>query len=123
MHVRLGKGQRDMFRFIHTADVHLDSPMLGLSKYAGDAAERIRTATRTAFTALIDKAVAEQVTFVIIAGDLYDGNWRDVHTGLFFAAQMGRLADAGILAFIVHGNHDAQSQITGRLQLPPNAQW
>jgi DNA repair exonuclease SbcCD nuclease subunit len=111
-----------MFRFIHTADVHLDSPMLGLAKYAGDAAERIRTATRAALTSLVDNAIENQVAFVIIAGDLYDGDWRDVHTGLFFAAQMGRLADADILVFIVHGNHDAESQITKPLQLPSNVQ-
>lgn len=106
------------FRFIHTADVHIDSPMLGLSQHAGETVDRIRSATREAFSALIDKAIAEGVAFVVIAGDLYDGGWRDVRTGLYFAAQMGRLADAGIRCFIAYGNHDAESQITNRLNLP-----
>ena len=108
-----------MFRFIHTADVHIDSPMVGLSQHAGETVARIRSATREAFSALIDKAIAESVAFVVIAGDLYDGGWRDVRTGLYFSAQMGRLADAGIRCFIAYGNHDAESQITNRLNLPP----
>lgn len=108
------------FRFIHTADVHIDSPLIGLTRHEGSAAERIRSATREAFDNLIGQAIDEQVAFVVIAGDLYDGDWRDFHTGLFFSLQMGRLAKAGIRAFILYGNHDAESQITKRLSLPDN---
>ena len=106
------------FRFIHTADVHLDSPLRGLAGYDGPAAERIRTATRQAFENLIADAIEQEVHFVVIAGDLYDGDWRDYQTGLFFARQMGRLAKANIPAFVLYGNHDAESQITRRLSLP-----
>jgi len=106
------------FRFIHTADIHLDSPLRGLAGYEGPAVERIRTATRQAFDNLISEAIEQDVGFVVIAGDLYDGDWRDYQTGLFFARQMGRLAKADIPAFVLHGNHDAESQITKRLTLP-----
>jgi exonuclease SbcD len=102
-------------RFLHAADIHLDSPLRGLSRYEGAPAERFRVATRDAFSALIDFAIEEQVDFVVIAGDLYDGSQFDVNTGLFFCNEMGRLDRAGIRAFVVHGNHDAQSQITKRL--------
>lgn len=108
------------FRFIHTADVHIDSPLIGLTRHEGSAAERIRSATREAFDNLIGQAIDEQVAFVVIAGDLYDGEWRDFHTGLFFTLQMGRLGKAGIRAFVLYGNHDAESQITKRLSLPDN---
>lgn len=108
------------FRFIHTGDIHLDSPLKGLAGQDGAAAERIRTATRAAFSNLVDLAVEEQVDFFVIAGDLYDGDWRDYQTGLFFIGQMGRLAKAGIPVFVLHGNHDADSQITKRLTLPDN---
>lgn len=108
------------FRFIHTADVHIDSPLKGLAGYDGIAAERIRSATREAFDSLISQAIEERVAFVVIAGDLYDGDWRDFQTGLFFSRQMGRLAKADIQAFVLHGNHDAESQITRRLKLPDN---
>lgn len=109
------------FRFIHTGDIHLDSPLKGLSGQQGAAAERIRTATRVALDNLVSQAIEEQVAFVIIAGDLYDGDWRDYQTGLFFIRQMGRLAQAGTPVFLLWGNHDAESQITRRLVLPANA--
>jgi DNA repair exonuclease SbcCD nuclease subunit len=56
----------------------------------------------------------------VIAGDLYDGKWKDYTTGLFFVAEMGRLARAGIPVFVLHGNHDAESQIIRKLTLPDN---
>ena len=108
------------FRFLHTADIHLDSPLRGLTGQEGSAAERIRSATREAFELLVGRAITERVAFVVIAGDLYDGDWRDYRTGLFFSAQMGRLNAAGIPVFLLHGNHDAHSQITRRLELPEN---
>jgi exonuclease SbcD len=108
------------FRFIHTGDIHLDSPLKGLSGQQGAAAERIRTATRTAFENLITQVIEDEVDFVVIAGDLYDGDWRDYQTGLFFVKQMGRLSQANIPVFLLHGNHDAESQITRKLTLPAN---
>ncbi len=108
------------FRFIHTGDIHLDSPLRGLSRHDGPAAERIRTATRTAFSNLVDHTIDEAADFLIIAGDLYDGDWRDYQTGLFFIKEMGRLAKANIPVFLLYGNHDAESQLTKRLTLPDN---
>lgn len=108
------------FRFLHAADVHLDSPLRGLAGQQGQAAERIRGATREALVRLVNRATAEEVAFLIIAGDLYDGDWKDYKTGLFFVEQMGRLNEAGIPVFLLYGNHDAESQITRRLGLPGN---
>jgi len=108
------------FRFIHAADIHLDSPLKGLSGLEGSAVELIRSASREAFEALVARAIDESAAFLIIAGDLYDGTWRDYKTGLFFVRQMGRLRDAGIRTFLIYGNHDAESQITRRLGLPDN---
>ena len=108
------------FRFIHTADIHLDSPLRGLAGLEGSVAERIRAAPREAFDTLIGHAIQEKVDFVVIAGDLYDGNWRDYRTGLFFVRQMGRLAVEDIPVFLLYGNHDAESQVTRRLILPGN---
>ena len=88
--------------------------------HEGSAAERIRTATREAFDQLVGLAIEEQIAFLIIAGDLYDGDWRDYKTGLFFVSQMGRLNKAGIPVYLLYGNHDAESQITRRLTLPEN---
>lgn len=109
-------------RFIHAADIHLDSPLRGLEAYPDAPLEEIRAATRRAFDNLIELAIEEQVAFVLLCGDLYDGNWRDYNTGLYFAQRMGRLQQAGIRVFIVSGNHDAESHITRHLQLPDNVQ-
>jgi len=108
------------FRFFHAADIHLDSPLRGLAGQEGNAVARVRTATREAFDTLVGLTIEERVDFLIIAGDLYDGDWRDYKTGLFFAAQMGRLNKEGIPVYLLHGNHDAESQITRRLDLPDN---
>jgi DNA repair exonuclease SbcCD nuclease subunit len=107
-----------MFKFIHTADIHLDSPLKGLEAHDDAPVDEIRGASRRAFDNLIDLALEEAVDFVLIAGDLYDGDWKDYNTGLFFAGRMGRLSDAGIRVFIVSGNHDAAGRITRTMPLP-----
>ena len=109
-------------RFIHAADVHLDSPLVGLSAYQDAPAERLRGATRLALEELVDRAIEERVNFMVIAGDLYDGDWRDYNTGLFFSRQMGRLDRANIPVYVLFGNHDAESEMTKRLRLPNNVQ-
>lgn len=107
-------------KFIHAADIHLDSPLNGLSAYPDAPAEQLRSATRDAFTALVDLAVAEEVDFVVIAGDLYDGSWRDFNTGIFFVKEMGRLKRAGIPVYVLFGNHDAESEMSRKLEMPDN---
>ena len=107
-------------KFIHTADIHLDSPLRGLSFYPDAPADRLRTATRDAFHNLVSHAIDEQVDFMVIAGDVYDGDWKDFNTGLFFVRQMGRLRQAGIPVYLLYGNHDAESEMTRGLELPDN---
>lgn len=109
-----------MFKFIHAADIHLDSPLHRLDIYEGAPVMEFRQATRRAFENLIQLAIAEKVAFVLIVGDLYDGDWKDYNTGLYLVGQMNRLKEAGILMFVVAGNHDAASRITKTLRFPDN---
>lgn len=109
-----------MFSFLHAADIHLDSPLRGLETYADAPVDQIRTAARRAFDNLVDLAITQEVDFVLLAGDLYDGDWRDYNTGLYFINRMGRLREKDIQVFFVSGNHDAASQITKALHLPAN---
>jgi len=109
-----------MFTFLHAADIHLDSPMRGLEGYADAPVAQLRQATRRAFDNLIDLAIAERVAFVLLAGDLYDGDWKDYNTGLFFIDRLSRLRKENIRVFLVSGNHDAASQISKALRLPDN---
>ena len=73
------------FRFIHAADLHLDSPLHGLSRKSQDFSARVDDASRQAFDNLIALAIAEQCRLMVIAGDIFDGQWKSYHTGLFFA--------------------------------------
>ena len=109
-----------MFRFIHAADAHLDSPLEGLEVHEGAPIELLRGATRRAFANLVQLALDEAVDFLVIAGDIYDGDWKDYSTGLYFRGQMVRLRDKGIPVFLIAGNHDAASVISKRLRLPEN---
>lgn len=110
-------------KFIHSADIHLDSPLVGLQLYDGAPVEEIRGATRRALQNLIEFAAAEKVDFILISGDLYDGDWKDYNTGLFLSNQMARLREEGIRVFIISGNHDAASQITKHLRMPENVKF
>ena len=109
-----------MLRFLHVADPHIDSPLEGLAAREDAPTALIRSATRRAFENMVQLAIAERVSFIVIAGDLYDGDWRDYSTGLFFKAQMLQLQRHGIPVYLISGNHDAASVITRRLTLPEN---
>jgi DNA repair exonuclease SbcCD nuclease subunit len=109
-----------LFKFIHAADIHLDSPLLNLNAYEGAPAAEIRGATRRAFENLLRTAIEEKADFVMIAGDLYDGGWKDYNTGLYLVSRLSMLREAGIPVFVVAGNHDAASTITKSLRLPDN---
>ncbi|HAN49109.1 MAG TPA: hypothetical protein DCQ20_09595, partial [Nitrospira sp.] len=90
-------------KFIHAADLHVDSPLRGLDSYDGAPVTRLRGASRQALIALVELALEQQVAMVLLAGDIYDGNWADFRTGLFFREQMLRLRRSGILVFMVKG--------------------
>jgi DNA repair exonuclease SbcCD nuclease subunit len=109
-----------MFKFIHAADIHLDSPLRGLSRYESAPVESIRDAGRRALENLVDIAIEEKVAFVLLAGDLYDGDWKDYSTGIFLSQQIGRLGRHNILVFAVTGNHDAANRMTKALDSPAN---
>jgi len=109
-----------MIRFIHAADAHIDSPLRGLEAHEGAPVAVLRGATRRAFDNLIQLAIDEAIDFLVLAGDLYDGDWRDYSTGLFFRGQMARLQEKGIPVYLIAGNHDAASVIARKLSLPDN---
>ncbi|TDQ53109.1 metallophosphoesterase family protein [Actinorugispora endophytica] len=107
-------------KLLHAADLHIDSPMHGLARYEGAPVEQMRGATRRAVENLVELALRERVAAVLLAGDVYDGTWRDFNTGLFFTNQMARLREADIPVFMISGNHDAENKMTRELSLPDN---
>ena len=110
----------NQFRFLHTADLHLDSPLRSLASRNAELRDLIEGATRQALTAIVDLCLDETVDALLIAGDLYDGHQRSPRTIAILASEMRRLRDAGIPVFIIKGNHDAESPLTASLDLPDN---
>lgn len=112
--------KKPVVKVVHAADLHIDSPLRGLTRYEGAPVEQIRGATRRALENLVELCVAEEAALLLLAGDVFDGDWRDYSTGLFFAAQMARLRHAGVRVVTLRGNHDAVSQVHKELRLPEN---
>ena len=107
-----------MFRFVHAADLHLDSPLKGLDAKDDAPRDVIREAPRRALEALVQLCLAEKVAFLLLAGDIYDGDWKDSATGQFFCGQMRRLGDMPVV--MIRGNHDAANKMSRTLPLPRN---
>ncbi|MEV5829155.1 DNA repair exonuclease [Spirillospora sp. NPDC052242] len=107
-------------KLLHAADLHIDSPLRGLSRYEGAPAEDLRLAPRRALDNLVRLALETPVDAVLLAGDVYDGEWNDYQTGLYFGRQMARLGEAGIPVFMVSGNHDAKNRTMRHLKPPKN---
>jgi len=108
------------YKFVHAADLHLDSPFDGKFKDATDIATELRKATFRAFESIIGLCVDEQVDALLIAGDVYDGAARSLGAQLRFRDGLQRLADAGIRAFVCHGNHDPLDGWGAKITFPPN---
>ncbi len=106
------------FKFVHTADIHLDSPLKSLALRDAGLADLVGNATRTTLSRIVDLCISEEVQALVIAGDLYDGGQTSMKTARFLVQEMERLTTAGIPAFLIRGNHDASSKITRELVFP-----
>ncbi|MBL7236094.1 MAG: DNA repair exonuclease [Komagataeibacter hansenii] len=113
-------GGMNEFRFLHAADLHLDSPLLGLTEKSGDYARLVADASRRAFDDMISLAIETDCRFVVLAGDVFDGDLRDTQCGLFFVNGMARLKAAGIRVFMILGNHDAENRFARHLHVTDN---
>ncbi|PRY88660.1 metallophosphoesterase family protein [Donghicola tyrosinivorans] len=107
-------------KIIHTADIHLDSPLRSLAFKDPRLSDLVQNATRQALKQIVDVAIELEVIALLIAGDLYDGAERSAKTAAFLLSQLGRLQEANIHVFYIKGNHDAENPITGELTLPSN---
>lgn len=109
------------FSFVHTADLHLDSPFLGLVRLPDDetrVVQELREATFKAFDSVIELCIRRKADFLLVAGDVYDGADRSLQAQLRFRNGLRRLNEAGIRAYVVHGNHDPLDGWADSLQMP-----
>jgi DNA repair protein SbcD/Mre11 len=106
--------------FIHGADLHLDSPMVGLRHLPKTIFSRAKESTFTALKKLTAAAIQHSVDFVILAGDLFDGEDRSLRAQSRFRGEMQKLAQHSIPVYIVHGNHDHLNGSWVHLDMPDN---
>lgn len=107
------------FRFVHAADLHLDTPFEGLQRTHAALGRRLVEASLDALDALVAMAIREQAEFMLLAGDLYDGAVRGLRAQLRLHSATVRLAGEGIRTFIVHGNHDPIDEGWGAISAWP----
>jgi DNA repair exonuclease SbcCD nuclease subunit len=111
------------FQFIHAADLHIDSPLAALGAKDARIAAQFSAAGRAAVEALISETIDSGAKFLLIAGDVFDDDWRDVSTGLFLTRELGRLHRAGVPTFVIRGNHDAEGKMTRDLPYGDSVHW
>jgi DNA repair exonuclease SbcCD nuclease subunit len=110
----------DSLRFVHAADLHLDSPFRGLANTSPKLRDQLQAATLGAFERIVDHTIQSKADFLVLAGDLYDSKDRSLRALVAFRRQMERLAECDISVYIVHGNHDPLNGWGSEFQLPPN---
>ncbi|WP_256358405.1 DNA repair exonuclease [Bacillus sp. sid0103] len=106
--------------FIHAADLHLDSPMVGLKNLPPNIFSRLKESTFTALKKITEAAIDHQVDFIILAGDLFDGEDRSLRAQSRFRTEMLKLAQEDIPVYVVHGNHDHLNGSWVNLDMPSN---
>lgn len=109
-----------LFSFVHTADLHLDSSFRGISSVSDEISSRLREATFEAYDNIINLCLDRGVDFLLIAGDVYDGAEKSLQAQLRFQQGLLRLNEAGIRAYVAHGNHDPLDGWSASLVWPDN---
>ena len=107
-------------RFIHSADLHLGSPFSGMKGLGTEQWKQLQHSTLKAFERLISYTLETHPDFLLIVGDIYDGEDRNLRAQHRFQQGMEQLHDAGIPVFLSHGNHDHLSGGAASFELPPN---
>ncbi len=111
----------EAFRFIHCADLHLDSPFVGICDVDSRIAKVLQESTFRSFERIVSLAIEHQVDFIVIAGDVYDSADHSLRAQIRFRDTLKRAADAGIESFIIHGNHDPLDRWDAGVELPEGA--
>ena len=111
------------FSFVHAADLHLDAPFKGISRIDPELADHLRKSTFDAFSRIVDLCIENEVDFLVVAGDVYEGPTRNVATQRKFRDELRRLSKEGVKTFIVHGNHDHLDSWFATLEWPESVHF
>lgn len=110
----------DKIRYIHAADLHLDTPFSGLGRRFASWAERLRNATFEALERLTQLCQAQKPDFLVLAGDIYNQEERGIKAQLKLRDMCATLTRQGTPIFIAHGNHDPATSRFSAIQWPAN---
>lgn len=111
------------FSFIHAADLHLDTPFLGLTSLPSVIREQLKDSTFAAYNHLIQLCLDKQVDFVVLSGDIFNSKERSLRAQLALQRGLESLSQAGISAYVIHGNHDPLDGYRARLRWPENVHF
>jgi DNA repair protein SbcD/Mre11 len=108
------------FRFMHAADLHLDSPFIGISGLDDNLRSFVQESTFRALERLVQLAIDQHVDFIVISGDIYDSSNISLRAQLRFLESLSRLGMEGIAVYVIHGNHDPLDSTKLTMTLPPH---
>ncbi len=104
--------------FIHCADVHLGAPVRGSARMPRGLRDRLRDAPSEAFARIVGEAIHREVDAVIVAGDLFDAEDRNLRAHVRLSRELTRLDEAGIDCLVACGNHDPLGGLSSGVTLP-----
>jgi DNA repair exonuclease SbcCD nuclease subunit len=108
------------FKFIHTADLHLDTPFKGISTISQSISTKLIDATFYTFDTIIQQCIENQVDFLLVTGDIYNAADRSLRAQLKFREGLKKLSNADINVYVTYGNHDPLDGWAAKLDMPEN---
>lgn len=106
--------------FIHAADLHLDSPFLGLSHVPDIILNDIQDSTFNALERLIKVAIQKEVDFILLVGDLFDNEKQSLRAQIRLREAFKQLEAHHIQVYLSYGNHDCVSGNIHPVTFPDN---
>ncbi len=104
------------FKFLHTADLHLDVPMQKLPKQLALGAE----ASFIALDRLVEIALQKQVDALLFVGDIWNDEDASLKARLRFKKACDILNTNKIEVYVAHGNHDPLTKNFKNIKYPAN---
>ncbi|HEV3004564.1 MAG TPA: metallophosphoesterase [Pirellulales bacterium] len=111
---------RRRLRFIHSSDWHLERPLGGLVEVPQRLRPVFGEAPYLAAEKVVSAALAEQVDFVVLAGDVVDIELAGPHGAAFLVRQFKRLAQRHVPVYWAAGRVDRPEQWPVALRVPDN---
>jgi DNA repair exonuclease SbcCD nuclease subunit len=108
------------FRFLHASDLHLELPFQGLAEVPEHLQQRLLDAPFRAAKQVFEAAIAEQVEFVVLSGDVINPELAGPRAIMFLVKQFEQLAQRNIPVYWAAGRVDSPDRWPSAVSLPDN---